>query len=83
MPKRNKRERPKDINQIAHHLVELSTTESDKTPIPPPTISEYMSTIGRKGGKIGGKRRMETMSAKQRRSIAKRAAEARWESTKK
>jgi hypothetical protein len=37
-----------------------------------------MAAIGRKGGKIGGKRRMVTMSAKKRSELARKAAAARW-----
>jgi len=80
MPKRNKHERPKDVNQLAHHLVELST----ETPTPPApfSLSEYMSEIGRKGGKIGGKRRLKTMTAAERKKVAAKAAKARWKKPK-
>ena len=37
-----------------------------------------MATIGRKGGKIGGKRRLDTLTDKQRKKIATNAAKARW-----
>jgi len=37
-----------------------------------------MASLGRKGGKIGGKRRLETMSAEARQEIARKAAQARW-----
>lgn len=46
------------------------------------TISEVMREMGRKGGKIGGKRRLETMTPQERREIARKAglkgAKARW-----
>jgi len=81
MPKRIKQERrPKDINELAHHLVELSTAEDGRIS-PPPTqaqISAVMSELGRRGGKIGGKRRMETMTARERQKVARKAAQARW-----
>ena len=41
-------------------------------------LSSYMTDIGRKGGKIGGKRRLETMSFAQRRAVGRKAARARW-----
>jgi hypothetical protein len=41
-------------------------------------ISQLMATMGRKGGKIGGKRRMETMTPAQRSQSAHWAAQARW-----
>jgi hypothetical protein len=74
-----KRKQPRDINQLAHKLVDLTT--QDEGNIPPPTkeqISLFMAELGRKGGKIGGKRRLETMTAKERKGIAKKAAQARW-----
>jgi hypothetical protein len=37
-----------------------------------------MAELGRKGGKKGGKRRLETMTAKERSQVAKKAAQARW-----
>jgi hypothetical protein len=42
-------------------------------------ISAYMSTIGSKGGKIGGKRRLKTMSPEERKKAAQKAARARWQ----
>jgi hypothetical protein len=71
--------RPRDVNQLARHLVEVTTQNNDR--IAPPTkpqISLLMAELGRKGGKIGGKRRLETMTAKERKGIAKKAAQARW-----
>ena len=81
MPKRNKHGRPKDVNQLARHLVNLSTSE-DEGDIEPPTksqISMFMAQLGRKGGKVGGKRRLETMTAAERKRVARKAALARWE----
>ena len=37
-------------------------------------ISQVMSELGRKGGKIGGKRSLETMTAAQRSARAKKAS---------
>jgi hypothetical protein len=84
MPKRVKQgRRPTDINQIAHSLVEKTTYEPEVAPEPipqvPASISQYMAAIGKKGGKIGGKRRLDTVSAKKRKKIASDAAKARWE----
>jgi hypothetical protein len=41
-------------------------------------ISHLMAEMGRRGGKIGGKRRLETMTAAQRSAVALKAARARW-----
>ena len=80
MPKQLKHSaRPKDVNHLAHYLVGTSTQEDAN--LQPPTkaqVSLLMAELGRKGGKIGGKRRLETMTAKQRRAIARKAAQARW-----
>jgi hypothetical protein len=51
------------------------------TDVPVPTkaqISLLMAQLGKKGGKIGGKRRLETMTPTERSEIAQRAARARW-----
>jgi len=45
-------------------------------------ILEYMSAIGRKGGQIGGKRRLKTMTKAERSKIAAKAAKARWKNAK-
>jgi hypothetical protein len=42
-----------------------------------------MSAMGRKGGKIGGKRRLKTMTPERRTEVAKLAAEARWAKARK
>jgi hypothetical protein len=85
MPKRVKHtkspKRPRDVNQLAHLLVEQSTAQADiptSMPEVPTSISEYMAAIGRKGGKIGGKRRLNTLTEKERKRIATKAANARW-----
>ena len=41
-------------------------------------FSAHMAKLGAKGGKIGGKRRLETMTHEQRSAIALKAARARW-----
>lgn len=46
-------------------------------------ISQVMAEMGRKGGKIGGKRRLETLSDSRRSQIARQAAQARWGKKKK
>jgi hypothetical protein len=80
MPKRIK-QRPADVNQLAPYLADLSTTGQHES-IKPPTrsqISWLMAQLGRKGGRIGGKRRLQTMTSEERTRVAKRAAEARWQ----
>jgi hypothetical protein len=81
-----KGKRPRDPNQLAKWIVEQSTAEvpapEPETEIPavavPSDLSTYMSSIGRKGGAIGGKRRLVTMTPAQRKKAAAKAAKARW-----
>ena len=54
-------------------MVERATTESE----PETTkseISRVMAAMGRRGGKIGGKRRLKTMTPEQRSQVALKAA---------
>ena len=75
MPKRISK-KLKDPNQIAAAVVSLSTSED--THFEKALLSEVMAAMGRKGGKIGGKRRLETMTASVRKKAASKAARARW-----
>lgn len=53
--------------------------QSDQVqPLTKEQISALMSEMGRKGGRIGGKRRLLTMSAQQRQNVARNAAKQRW-----
>jgi len=78
MPKRiSKPKRPKDVNENAFAIVKLAT-EAKPEPIDGSVLSRIMSEMGKKGGKIGGKRRMFTMTREQRSQIALKGAKARW-----
>jgi len=74
--------RPADFNQLAFQLVKESTEERESAPTNrtavPKAISRVMAQMGSRGGKIGGKRRLETMTAEQRSQVASDAAKARW-----
>src|ERR1039458_9429467 len=74
--------RPTDINQGAFQMVRhLTGTEDRQSRAPRITssdISRVMSAMGRKGGKVGGKRRMVTMTPEQRKNVARNAAQTRW-----
>jgi hypothetical protein len=88
MPKRVKqKKRTNDENEIAFQLVQRATQEPESNQATPPavpsSISAYMAQIGSKGGKIGGKRRLKTMTSEQRSAIARKAAKSRWKSNKK
>ncbi len=82
-----KGKRPRDSNQLAKWIVETSTSETSlessssavlPSPPAPESLSAYMAAMGRKGGQIGGKRRLVTMTAAQRKKVAAKAAKARW-----
>jgi hypothetical protein len=75
-----KGKRPRDPNQLAKWIVEQSTAETvSETPVQaPPDLSAYMAAMGRKGGKVGGKRRLVTMTPAARKRAASKAAQARW-----
>ncbi|MGC2503297.1 MAG: hypothetical protein WA400_14320 [Silvibacterium sp.] len=75
-----KGKRPRDPNQLAKWIVEHSTDEPRPEPVAsvPADLSAYMAAMGRKGGQIGGKRRLVTMTKEQRRKVAAKAAKARW-----
>jgi hypothetical protein len=86
MPKRISK--PKlDPVQNARRVVLESVGTSDAPPeAEKPSrslISQVMADMGRKGGRIGGKRRLVTMTAYRRRQVAKQAARARWGKKKK
>jgi hypothetical protein len=79
MPKQVKHtKRPSDVNEIAHQLVEMTTQMIPDTPAIPAAVSDYMASIGSRGGKIGGKRRLKTMTKAARSKIASKAAKVRW-----
>ncbi len=85
-----KGKRPRDPNQLARWIVEQSTSDTPEPPQGPPApptalppdLSAYMAAIGRKGGQIGGKRRMKTMTREERSRVAAKAARARWKGKK-
>ena len=70
--RRSSKPLPKDPNQLAAEIVRVSTEE------PGESVKEYLAAIGRKGGLKGGKARAAMLSSERRRTIARRAANARW-----
>ena len=66
--------RPRDPNQLAKHIIDIATGDSDDT-LP---ASSPMSELGRSGGLKGGKARAASMPPERRREIAQKAAAARW-----
>lgn len=74
MPKRSSKGR--DPNSVAFIVVAEATGEAP--PQPEPEKNPAAVTLGRLGGLKGGKARADSLSARKRSEIAKRAAQARW-----
>jgi hypothetical protein len=53
-----------------------------REPIASSAYDAAMPKLGARGGKMGGKPQPETMTPKERREVAMKAAKARWESKK-
>jgi hypothetical protein len=81
-PKPKTPKRPTDVNQLAALIVAQATgeapAESTKPQEPMPEKNPAAVALGRLGGLKGGKARAESLSASRRKTIAKKAAAARW-----
>jgi hypothetical protein len=64
--------RPRDANQLAKMIVDLSTGEENE---PEESVK---AVSGRKGGLKGGKARAAKLSPEERSAIARKAAQSRW-----
>jgi len=73
-----KPKRPRDTNQPAHLIAGIATGEAVEAKIDDGKDPAAVA-LGRKGGLKGGKARAESLTAKQRSEIAKKAAKARWD----
>ena len=81
-----KRKPPSDPNRAAHAVLAEHLARHD--PDPGPTASApldfqaaytaHMKALGAKGGQVGGKRRLETMTQDERSAVASKAARAMW-----
>ena len=79
MPKRSSKELSDPI-QNAYRVVQESIEETETVQLS--LISQVMSAMGRKGGRIGGKRRLVTMTPERRKEVAQLAAQKRWTKAK-
>ncbi|HFD31268.1 MAG TPA: histone H1 [Gammaproteobacteria bacterium] len=74
-----KPKRPRDTNQLAKSIVDLTTGEAEVEPAEDFAGKDPAAVaLGRKGGLKGGKARAEKLTAEQRSEIAKKAARTRW-----
>ena len=78
MPKRTRTPEKLDTIQNARRVFIEAVQTTELT-----VVQQVMREMGSKGGKIGGKRRLETMTDEQRRRSARKAAKARWSKAKK
>lgn len=67
-----------DAVQNARRVVLESVSESETVTVSMTLVSQVMAAMGRKGGKIGGKHRMEALNPEQRIDLARFAAAKRW-----
>jgi len=78
MPERSsKPKRPRDPNELAKFIVDLSTgetTDSNKDT----TKNAAAVALGRLGGLKGGRARSESLTPEKRAEIARKAAAKRW-----
>ena len=70
---------PKDTNQLAKYILEVTTGETEK--IEPPVKNAAAQALSKLGASKGGKARAKNLTAKKRKEIAKKAAESRWRKT--
>lgn len=87
MPKRTSTKAKKpttDPNVMAHMSIDAieKLTQEPRKESAPLTIHDVMSEMGRRGGKIGGKQRLVTMTPQERTAAALKAARARWKKHK-
>jgi len=74
MPKNPKR--PRDPNQLAAFIVQMSTEQLPAEPKPEKNAAAV--ALGRLGGLKGGRARAESLTPEKRREIAQKAASKRW-----
>ncbi len=67
---------PKDTNQLAKYILEVTTGETEK--IEPPAKNPHAQALSKLGASKGGKTRAATLTPKRRKAIALKAAKTRW-----
>jgi hypothetical protein len=74
MPKRSSKKKTEEPQQIARRVLDTIFPDAE----PPREKNPAAVALGRLGGLKGGKARAESLSAKRRSEIAKKAAASRW-----
>ena len=73
-----KPKRPRDTNQLGKLIVDMATGDAPADTVTEDGKNPAAVALGRLGGLKGGRARAESLSAKKRSAIAKKAAVARW-----
>jgi hypothetical protein len=74
----------KDINEIAFNVVQAAIGNAPKPEKPPEKEKNPAAVeLGRLGGLKGGRARADKLTAEQRKEIASKAANSRWNQKKK
>ena len=85
MPKRSSTPKLDAVQNACRVVLEsIEATEASLTVVGNPALlSKVMAEMGRRGGLIGGKRRLVTMTSEERSRRASDAARTRWAKSKK
>jgi hypothetical protein len=76
MPERKSKKKLTDVNLLAKSIIDEVTKEPTKKT--PKEKNPAAVALGRLGGLKGSKARAKKLSAKKRKEIAQKAAQARW-----
>jgi hypothetical protein len=71
--------RPADVNARAVMIAHIATGQIEDLPRTPESEGKNPAAVAL--GRMGGKARAASMSARQRKEVAKKAAKARWKIT--
>ena len=78
MPKRSSKTKPAEPQQIARRVLDTLVPDAEPPKKPEKEKNPAAVALGKLGGLKGGKARAESLTAKQRSEIAKKAAAKRW-----
>ena len=67
-----------DFNELAHTIVKQATLEDSTAKLPTNGKNPHAMALGRLGGLKGGPARAKKLTKKQRKEIAQKAAQVRW-----
>ena len=76
MSEPRKKKRPRDMNQLAYHIVQEATGQAPAEQLD--TRNPAAVALAKLGASKGGKARAEKLSARKRKQIARKAADVRW-----